>query len=144
MDDNDNEGVEVEREDQHWNDIITIADDISALNTKQKAVIATPFLPASSYLSIESDLMTHIPLCPHTSILNAIPLQKCPSCIRVNVFSQWLEPKLKCDSCSYLIIYVDGISLDVHEKLTLTPLNFTLGIFNTETRSSKAETWETI
>ena len=88
MDDNDNEGVEVEIEDQHRNDIITIADDISALNTKQKAVIATPFLPASSYLSIESDLMTHIPLCPHTSILNAIPLQKCPSCIRVNVFSQ--------------------------------------------------------
>ena len=42
-----------------------------------------------------------------------------------------------------IILYMDGISLDVHGKLTLTPLNFTLGIFNTETRT-KAEAWETI
>ena len=32
-----------------------------------------------------------------------------------------------------IILYMDGISLDVQGKLTLTPLNFTLGIFNTET-----------
>ena len=38
---------------------------------------------------------------------------------------------------------MDGISLDVHGKLTLTLLNFALGIFNTDTRS-KAEAWEAI
>ena len=34
--DNDNEGVEVETAYQHQNDIVTIADNISALNTKQQ------------------------------------------------------------------------------------------------------------
>ena len=40
-----------------------------------------------------------------------------------------------------IIIYMDGISLDAHRKLTFTPQNFILGILNTETRS-KAEAWE--
>ena len=56
--DNDNEGVEVETAYQHQNEIITIADNVSALNTKHKAAIARPFLPAaSSYLSCEIDLI---------------------------------------------------------------------------------------
>jgi len=37
MDNNNNEGVEEETEDQHQNDIITIADDISVLNTKTQS-----------------------------------------------------------------------------------------------------------
>ena len=42
-----------------------------------------------------------------------------------------------------IIFYMDGISLDSHGRLTLTPLNMTLGIFSTETRKSN-EAWETI
>ena len=42
-----------------------------------------------------------------------------------------------------IIFYMDGISLDSHGRLTLTPLNMTLGIFSTETRKSNAA-WETI
>ena len=38
---------------------------------------------------------------------------------------------------------MDGISLDVNGRLNLTPLNMTLGIFNTETRK-KPEAWETL
>eukprot|EP00536_Pseudo-nitzschia_multiseries_P015967 jgi/Psemu1/44408/gm1.44408_g len=33
-----------------------------------------------------------------------------------------------------IIFYMDGISLDAHGRLSLTPLNMTLGIFNTEAR----------
>jgi len=42
-----------------------------------------------------------------------------------------------------IILYMDGISLDTHGKLNLTPLNMTLGIFNVETRT-KDYAWETI
>ena len=42
-----------------------------------------------------------------------------------------------------IIFYMDSISLDAHGRLTLTPLNMTLGIFNTETRK-KPEAWETV
>eukprot|EP00536_Pseudo-nitzschia_multiseries_P017116 jgi/Psemu1/314027/fgenesh1_kg.1387_\ len=42
-----------------------------------------------------------------------------------------------------IIFYMDGISLDAHGQLTLTPLNMTLGIFNVETRS-RPEAWTTI
>ena len=42
-----------------------------------------------------------------------------------------------------IILYMDGISLDVNSHLNLTPLNMTLGIFNTEVRR-KAEAWETL
>ena len=42
-----------------------------------------------------------------------------------------------------IILYMDGISLDVNSHLNLTPLNMTLGIFNTEVRR-QAEAWETI
>ena len=42
-----------------------------------------------------------------------------------------------------IILYMDGISVDAHGRLTLTPLNMTLGIFNTATRQ-KPEAWETI
>ena len=42
-----------------------------------------------------------------------------------------------------IILYMDGISLDTHGKLYLTPLNMTLGIFNIETRT-KDYAWETI
>ena len=38
---------------------------------------------------------------------------------------------------------MDGILLDVRGQLTLTPLNMTLGIFNTATRKQQ-EAWETI
>ena len=38
---------------------------------------------------------------------------------------------------------MDGISLDTHGKLNLTPLNMTLGNFNLETRI-KEHAWETI
>ena len=38
---------------------------------------------------------------------------------------------------------MDGISLDTHGKLNVTPLNMTLGIFNVETRT-KDYAWETI
>eukprot|EP00536_Pseudo-nitzschia_multiseries_P017302 jgi/Psemu1/314277/fgenesh1_kg.1475_\ len=42
-----------------------------------------------------------------------------------------------------IIFYMDGISLDAHGRLRLTPLNMTLGIFNVETRS-RPEAWTTI
>lgn len=42
-----------------------------------------------------------------------------------------------------IIFYMDGISLDARGRLSLTPLNMTLGIFNIETRI-KSEAWETI
>ena len=43
-----------------------------------------------------------------------------------------------------VILYMDGISLDAHGRLTLTPLNMTLGIFNVATRSQRPDAWETI
>ena len=42
-----------------------------------------------------------------------------------------------------VILYMDGISLDVRGNLSLTPMNMTLGIFNLETRN-KANAWRTI
>jgi len=42
-----------------------------------------------------------------------------------------------------IILYMDGISIDAHGRLTLTPLNMTLGIFNIATRR-KPEAWETL
>ena len=42
-----------------------------------------------------------------------------------------------------VIFYMDGISLDSKSNLNLTPLNMTLGIFNTETRK-KPNAWETL
>ena len=42
-----------------------------------------------------------------------------------------------------IILYMDGISLDANGRLTLTPLNMTLGIFNTVTRRSSTA-WETL
>ena len=42
-----------------------------------------------------------------------------------------------------VILYMDGISLDTNSRLSLTPLNMTLGIFNTATRRLP-EAWETI
>ena len=42
-----------------------------------------------------------------------------------------------------VILYMDGISLDAHGRLMLTPLNMTLGIFNSATRK-KPEAWETL
>ena len=42
-----------------------------------------------------------------------------------------------------IILYMDGISLDSHGRLTFAPLNMMLGIFSTETQKSKAA-WETI
>jgi len=42
-----------------------------------------------------------------------------------------------------IILYMDGISLDTHGKLNLTPLNMTLGIFNVK-RRTKEYAWETI
>ena len=42
-----------------------------------------------------------------------------------------------------IILYMDGISLDVKGNLNLCPLNMTLGIFKTETRK-QAQAWETL
>ena len=42
-----------------------------------------------------------------------------------------------------VILYMDGITVDKAGKQTLTPLNLTLGIFNTETRR-RPEAWETL
>ena len=42
-----------------------------------------------------------------------------------------------------VIFYDDSISLDNHNRLSLQPLNFTLGIFNTETRK-RPDAFETI
>lgn len=42
-----------------------------------------------------------------------------------------------------IILYMDGISLDAHGRLTLTPLNMTLGIFNIATRR-RPDAWETL
>ena len=42
-----------------------------------------------------------------------------------------------------IILYMDGISIDNNGRLSLTPLNMTLGIFNVETRT-RPESWETI
>ena len=42
-----------------------------------------------------------------------------------------------------IILYIDGISLDAHRRLTLTPLNTTLEIFNVKTRK-QPEAWETL
>ena len=42
-----------------------------------------------------------------------------------------------------LIFYTDGITVDAHGKHTLTPLNFTLGILNTQARKRK-DAFETI
>ena len=42
-----------------------------------------------------------------------------------------------------IILYMDGISLDTHGRLSLTPLNMTLGIFSTETQKLNYA-WETL
>jgi hypothetical protein len=42
-----------------------------------------------------------------------------------------------------IIGYMDGVSTDTNDRLPVTPLNITLGIFNTETRR-KPEAWTTI
>ena len=42
-----------------------------------------------------------------------------------------------------IILYMDGISLDVNSHLNLTPLNMTLGIFTTDVRR-RADAWETL
>ena len=42
-----------------------------------------------------------------------------------------------------IIFYMDGILLDARGRLSLTPLNMTLGIFNVATRK-RQEAWETI
>eukprot|EP00536_Pseudo-nitzschia_multiseries_P008802 jgi/Psemu1/21469/gm1.21469_g len=42
-----------------------------------------------------------------------------------------------------IIFYMDGISLDAHGRLSLTPLNMTLGIFNVEGRK-QPDAWTTI
>ena len=42
-----------------------------------------------------------------------------------------------------IIFYMDGISLDNHGRLKLTPLNMTLGCFNTKARR-RPDAWETI
>ena len=42
-----------------------------------------------------------------------------------------------------VILYMDGITTDNNGRLNLTPLNMTLGIFNTETRT-RPEAWGTI
>ena len=42
-----------------------------------------------------------------------------------------------------IILYMDGISLDTHRRLSLTPLNMTLGIFSTETQKLNYA-WETL
>ena len=42
-----------------------------------------------------------------------------------------------------LIFYTDGITVDAHGKHTLTPLNMTLRIFNTQARKRR-DAWETL
>ena len=42
-----------------------------------------------------------------------------------------------------ITLYMDGISLDAHGRLTFTPLNTILRIFNVEARK-QPETWETL
>ena len=56
------------------------------------------------------------------------------------------QQKCKANSMEILvplIFYMDGISIDAHGNLTLIPMNMTLGIFNTETRT-KSKAWETL
>eukprot|EP00536_Pseudo-nitzschia_multiseries_P018009 jgi/Psemu1/53707/gm1.53707_g len=43
-----------------------------------------------------------------------------------------------------IILYMDGIAIDNSCQTTLTPLNMTLGIFNTLTRNSRPDAWEAI
>ena len=63
--------------------------------------------------------------------------------------SWWIETwKEKCDPGRNeilvpLIFYMDGISVDTHGKLSLTPLQMSLGIFSTEARK-RPDAWETI
>ena len=42
-----------------------------------------------------------------------------------------------------IILYMNGISLGAHGRLTLTPLNMTLGIINVKTRK-RPEAWKTL
>ena len=42
-----------------------------------------------------------------------------------------------------IILHMDGISVDKHGKLSLTPLNMTLGTFSTDARKM-AQAWETL
>ena len=56
--------------------------------------------------------------------------------------SLWNDEEVK-DILVPVIFYMDGISLDANGRLSLMPLNMTLGIFNTEVRK-RAEAWETI
>ena len=54
----------------------------------------------------------------------------------------WGDSWGKCCDCKEwsnkilipIILYMDGISLDAYGRLTLTPLNTTLGIFNVKTK----------
>jgi hypothetical protein len=57
--------------------------------------------------------------------------------------------KARCEPDSFeilvpVIFYMDGISIDAQGRLTLTPLNMTLGIFNVATRAKRPDAWETI
>ena len=79
----------------------------------------------------------------------------CISCPEVDKISElhhgkwWADTwRTKCNKDSNkilvpIILYMDGISIDAHGRLTLTPLNVTLGIFNTAARKLP-EAWETI
>ena len=43
-----------------------------------------------------------------------------------------------------VILYMDGISLDNHQRLSIEPLNMTLGIFSNLTRATRPDAWETL
>eukprot|EP00536_Pseudo-nitzschia_multiseries_P006440 jgi/Psemu1/15234/gm1.15234_g len=57
------------------------------------------------------------------------------------------EKRCKRDSNEILvpiILYMDGNAIDNSGQTTLTPLNTTLGIFNTLTRNCRPDAWETV
>eukprot|EP00531_Pseudo-nitzschia_arenysensis_P000969 CAMPEP_0116116834 /NCGR_PEP_ID=MMETSP0329-20121206/1249_1 /TAXON_ID=697910 /ORGANISM="Pseudo-nitzschia arenysensis, Strain B593" /LENGTH=935 /DNA_ID=CAMNT_0003610355 /DNA_START=406 /DNA_END=3213 /DNA_ORIENTATION=+ len=60
----------------------------------------------------------------------------------INTWEKRCDP-LRKEVLVPVIFYMDGIAVDTHGKLSLTPLSMTLGIFNTEARKRK-DAWETL
>ena len=111
-----------------------------------------PFQPALNSLLLKPELMQQSKLSlPNVhnpfSFVNDPPVDEITELHHGSWWADsWREANCNTEKNKMLvpiIFYMDGISLDSHGRLTLTPLNMTLGIFSTETQKSN-EAWETL
>eukprot|EP00536_Pseudo-nitzschia_multiseries_P015768 jgi/Psemu1/43789/gm1.43789_g len=126
------------------------------LDNKPAQIYVRPFTEALYSLLLNAEIMVEENL-SFPSIFTPLSLDNNPPMTENTFISElchgkwWSESwKLICQEGNPepeilvpLIFYMDGISLDAHGRLTLTPLNMTLGIFNVEIRKLP-QAWTTI